>query len=374
MTLGFKPVSADSHVVEPPDLWLKRIDRRYLDRAPHGVEDQEQDYFFCPEARVLPGGKNRVGMTSSVDKKDEEISAIGRFADILPGAYDPLARLVDQDRDGIEAEVLYTTFGLCMYTIDDLEFQLACMQAFNDWLANFCQSAPGRFYGAAMIPTGPVDNAVEEMTRCARTGVLRTAQISIGQDGDHGYDSPEWDPLWSASVDLDMPISLHVGGSKHLFGFTHSLLTDFSLGFTPVMYAITGMIFAGVFDRFPRLRVISVENDASWPVPVLERMDYRFERDKGWAGSGGITSGRKPSDIFHDHVFCTFMRDRTAVKNRDIVGVNNIMWGSDFPHFDGTWPHSVDILEGHFDGVSVEDQRRIARQNVIDLYHLPLDR
>jgi uncharacterized protein len=312
-------------------------------------------------------------MTSSVGKNDEDVSPIGRFADVLPGAYDPVARMADQDLDGIEAEVLYTTFGLCMYTIDDLDFQFACMQAFNDWLANLCQSAPGRLYGAAMIPTGPIERAVEEMTRCAATGVLRTAQLSIGQDDPHGYDTRDWDRLWAASVDLEMPISLHVGGSKHLFGFTKSLLTDFSLGFTPVMYAITGMIFAGVFDRFPGLRVVSVENDASWPLPVLERMDYRFKRDKGWAGAGGITSGRSPSEIFHDHVFCTFMRDCTAVKCREIVGVRNIMWGSDFPHFDGTWPRSVEVLEDHFAGVGINDQRRIARQNVIDLYHLPLD-
>lgn len=371
MTLPFKLISADSHVVEPPDLWVKRIDRRYLDRAPRGVSGEDQDYFFCPEARALVDGKNRIGIASAILKRSEDITPKGRFEDVLPGAYDPIARVQDQDRDGVEAEMLYTSFGLCMYTIDDLDFQFACMQAFNDWLANFCSSAPSRFYGAAMIPTEPIERAIAEMTRCANTGWLKTAQISIGQEQGQGYDRDRWDPLWAAASDLDMPISLHVGGSKHLFGFTDSRLTDFSLGFTPVMYAITGMIFGGVFDRFPRLKVVSVENDAAWPVPVLERMDYRFERDKGWAGAGGITSGRQPSEIFHEHVVCTFMRDRTAVKNRDIIGVKNMMWGSDYPHFDGTWPRSVEILEEHFAEVPLEDQRRIARQNMIDLYRLP---
>jgi len=116
-----------------------------------------------------------------------------------------------------------------------------------------------------------------------------------------------------------------------------------------------------------------VENDAAWPLGVLERMDYTVERNPGWAGPTGITSGRKPSEIFHGHVFCTFMRDHTAVKNRDIIGITNILWGSDYPHIDSTYPHSVEVLEDHFEGVSLDDQKRIARQNAIELYHLPLN-
>jgi len=170
-----------------------------------------------------------------------------------------------------------------------------------------------------------------------------------------------------------MPISLHVAGSKKHFGLTSNMLTDFTLAFTPAMYTITAMIFSGVFDRHRKLKVLSVENDVTWAAAMLERSDYRFERDRGWAGSGGITSGRKPSEIFHEHVLCTFMRDHTAVKNRDIIGVRNMMWGSDFPHFDGTWPRSVEVLEGHFGGVPLADQKRIARQNVIELYHLPYE-
>jgi hypothetical protein len=106
---------------------------------------------------------------------------------------------------------------------------------------------------------------------------------------------------------------------------------------------------------------------------MLERMDYRCERDQGWAAfSNGITSGRAPSRIFHEHVYCTFMRDRTAVFNRGIIGVRNLMWGSDYPHFDSTWPHSAAVLGEHFAGVPEDDQQMIARRNAIELYQLPL--
>ncbi|HEV3111840.1 MAG TPA: hypothetical protein VGY99_15240 [Candidatus Binataceae bacterium] len=189
MALTFKPISADSHVVEPPDLWTKRIDRKYLDRAPRVVEEEDQDYFVCPGA--LMGGKRGIGTSSTILKKSEDISMKERFANVLPGAYDPLARIADQDRDGVNAEVLYTTFGSCMYAIDELDFQFACMQAFNDWLANFCASVPKRLYGAAMIPTEPIERAIGEMARCAKTGVLKTAHISISHDTGQGYENPK---------------------------------------------------------------------------------------------------------------------------------------------------------------------------------------
>ena len=137
------------------------------------------------------------------------------------------------------------------------------------------------------------------------------------------------------------------------------------------------MIFSGLFDRHPKLKVLSVENDASWPLAVLERMDDRWAHDQLWApGTGrpaGITSGRKPSEIFHDQVACSFMRDRTAILNREIIGEANIMWGSDYPHFDGAWPNSQAILERQFKGIPLEDQIRIGRTNAIDFYKLPIE-
>jgi predicted TIM-barrel fold metal-dependent hydrolase len=369
MSLSFKPVSADSHVVEPPDLWTKRIDRKFLDRAPRLVHEADQDMFWCPGGRQEKRG---IGTSSSVAKDAKDISMAERWENVLPGSYDPFERLKDQDRDGVEAEVLYTTFGTTFYPMTDLDFQLACMQAFNDWLANFCATAPKRLFGVAMIPTEPLDRAVKEMERCRKMGMV-SAQISVQQEIGEGYNHAKWAPLWDASADLDMPVSLHVAGDKKWFTLTNNMLVDFSLAFTPVMYSICTMIMGGTFDRHPKLKVLSVENDASWPAPALERMDYHYFRDQGWAGKGSITSGRTPSQIFHDQVICTFMRDKTAVRMRDVVGTKNMMWGSDFPHYDGTWPKSIPNLEEHFPGVPIEDQKRIARTNVIDLYHLPIE-
>jgi len=375
MALSFKLSSGDSHIVEPPDLWTKRIDRKYLDRAPRIVHEAKTDSFICPGALSEKGGIGLIATMPKYTKKldSREFGFVGRWEDVPPGGYDPFARIKEMDAEGIEAELLYTSFGLTMFSIPDLDFQFACFQAFNDWLANYAMSAPKRLFGVAMLPTAPLERTVSELERCAKMG-MRGAMISIDQDQGRGYDHPMYDAVWSAAADLGIPLSLHVAASKRHFGHTNNIYADFSLAFTPAMYTIAAMIFSGVFDRHPKLKVISVENDAAWAAGMLERMDDRYERDAGWAGRiSTMTSGRKPSQIFHDHVGLTFMRDKTAIFNRSIIGRKNLMWGSDYPHFDGAWPQSKDILAPQFEGVSEADQLMIGRTNLIDFYNLPIE-
>jgi hypothetical protein len=170
-----------------------------------------------------------------------------------------------------------------------------------------------------------------------------------------------------------MPVSLHVAASETGFHATGNMWADFACAFTPTMYTVVEMIFSGLFDRHRGLKVISVENDASWALAVIERMDDRWLHDKQWSRGDNLTSGRLPSQIFHDHVAASFMRDRTAILNREIIGAGNLMWGSDFPHFDGAWPGSSDILARQFEGIPLADQVKIGRSNAIDFYKLPIE-
>ena len=376
MATSFKYISADSHVVEPPDLWLKRIDRRYLDRAPRVVREADSDYFVV-EGMGRP--KLGIGTVSSAEKKPEAITMEERWENVRPGGYDPFERIKDMDRDGVEAELLYPTFGLFLFSQADLDFQFACYQAFNDWLANFCSSFPKRLFGVGIIPSEPADRAMAEMDRITKIGrgpgpSLRAAMISVRPAEGKGYDHPMYDPIFSQAEALGMPLSLHLAASKRSFAYTGNRLVDFALGFTPAMYSIALMIFSGVFDRHPKLKIASVENDAAWAAVMMERMDQRYERDRFlMASSNRITSGRLPSQQFREHVYCTFMRDHTAVRNREYIGVENILWGSDYPHQDSTWPNSAKVLSEHFEGIPEEDRRKIARRNAIKLYNLPLD-
>ena len=376
MTLPFKLVSADSHVAEPPDLWTTRIDRRFRDRAPHLVSTDDGDAF------VIDGPPHRgsgVGLFATKRKyadPDARFGLEGRWADIPEGAYDPAARSAELDREGMEAEVLYTTVGLGLFGVKDHEFRNACIRAFNDWLAEHCSGAPDRLFGVAMITTDDIDHSVAELERCVEIG-LRGAMISIGQESGESYGDPRFEKFWSAAETLGVPISLHVAATETSWKNTGSQFVDYACVFTPTMYAIISMIYSGLFDRHRKLKVLSVENDASWPLAVLERMDDRWVHDKLWAPATGqaanITSDRTPSQIFHEHVACTFMRDRTAIVNREIIGRENLMWGADYPHFDGAWPDSAGRLERQLDGVPVEDQIAIGRNNVIKFYDLPLE-
>jgi len=373
MTLPFKLVSADSHIVEPPTLWTDRIEAKFRDRAPR-IERGEKWHEFVCEGIAIP--RKGIGLMATAKKytapDDLYFSMNGDWADVPQGAYDPDARIREIDAEGIEAELIYTSLGLVMYTIPDAEFQHACFRAFNDWLADFCAAAPKRLFGVAMIPTRFPGPAVAELERCARLG-LRGAMISIDDEAGRGYNHPDFAPLWSAAAAHNMPISLHVAASTESFRRSGNAFADFSLGFTPTMFAIATMIFEGLFDRHPGLKVISVENDAAWPLAMLERMDDRFLRDQGWAGkSQGLSSDKVPSAVFRDHVACSFMRDRTAIVNRDLIGKDNIMWGSDYPHFDGGWPDASGRLAAQFEGVPLEDQLRIGRTNCIEFYDLPL--
>lgn len=373
-SLPFKLVSADSHIVEPPTLWTDRMEPRFRDRAPRIERGEKGDEFVC-EGIAIP--RKGIGLMATMkkyrDPDDLRFDMNGRWEDVPAAAYDPLARIAELDREGIEAELIYTSLGLIMYTIEDGDFQTACFRAFNDWLADFCSAAPRRLFGVAMIPPHSPERAVAELERCARLG-LRGAMVSVDEDDDQSYSHPDYDRLWRAAAELNMPISLHVAASTESFRRTSNAFTDFSLGFTPAMFTIANMIFEGIFDRHPDLKVISVENDAAWPLAMLERMDDRFLRDQGWAGkSQGLAPGTIPSRVFREHVACSFMRDRTAIVNRDIIGKGNIMWGSDYPHFDGGWPDAAGRLAAQFEGVPPEDQLRIGRTNCIAFYGLPLE-
>jgi len=371
--LPFKLVSADSHIAEPPDLWTSRLDRKYRDRAPKIIREESGDVFVCEGALLKRDG---IGLLATkrkyTDPDFRDFTLDGLWADVPNGAYDPAARLKELDDEGIEGELLYASLGLVMYSIPDPEFQLATFRAFNDWLAEFCRQDSKRLFGVAMIPPENPRLATAELVRCAEMG-LRGAMISVTTEEGRGYDHPDYAPLWVAAEDLGIPLSLHVAAGTKSYIQSGNKLADFSLAFTPTMYTIAGMIFSGLFDRHPRLKVLSVENDAAWPLAMLERMDDRYERDLGWAAKfNGLTSGRQPSEIFREHIACTFMRDRTAILNRELIGKKNIMWGSDYPHFDGGWPDAAAALAAQFEGVSDEDQRRIGRTNVIEFYELPI--
>src|SRR5438034_10795929 len=188
----WKMISSDSHIVEPPDLWADRIDRRHRDRAPRVVEEDDADWWFVDGVRTnsFQGG----AQTGKRFDRPEELQPAGHFADVRRGAYDPKEFLADNDLDGVWGSVLYPTEGLSLYQVPDGELLAAIFAAYNDWLAEFCRYAPARLKGIATIHVEDVAAAIAELTR-ARTLGLVGAMITVGPAETASYDRPEYEPF-----------------------------------------------------------------------------------------------------------------------------------------------------------------------------------
>jgi len=199
----YKIIDADAHMCELPNLWVERIDRQFRDRAPRVVKDpngKKGSFFVCenlPPMRV--SGAFAAGQT--FDKKFLEAG----IEDALPGGWDPAERLKDMERDGVEAAVLYTTFGFVLFQIEDAALQEACFRVYNDWLTEFCSYAPQQLAGLALIPLFDVGRGKQELERCRKMG-LRGALIWASPPEGQPYSASAYDPFWATAQDLEMPL------------------------------------------------------------------------------------------------------------------------------------------------------------------------
>ena len=361
-------LSADSHVVEPADLWTQRVDRRYRTRAPHVVKEVagiESDWFVFEGLRPFPVAGLGV---AGVDPRDYPTEMLGGYSRVRPGAWDPVARIDDQEVDGVAGEFIYPSIGMLLYALADGELRAACFRAYNDWIAEFCRHDPARLAGAALIPQDELQEAISEVKRAADLG-LRGGMIWGSPPRHQPYDDPRWDPLWAAAQDANLPLSLHIltghGGSGVEEG---SLMKNYPSLPHAMERSLSDLIFGGVFERFPRLRVVSAENDVGWIPHYLQRLDHSYEKYRYLEQSTAIPE--KPSVYFRRQVYATFQDDRIGVLLRDQIGLDRLMWASDFPHSDSTWPHSREVIERDFEGVPEPEAAQILADNCAALYAL----
>jgi predicted TIM-barrel fold metal-dependent hydrolase len=373
-------ISADSHVLEPVNLWPERIDRRFRDRAPHVVSEPDRDVFVCEELRPFPVSSLGV---AGVDPREYGKRMFSGYAGLRPSGWDPVERLRDQTQDGVGGEVLYPSLGMPLYGLSDGALRAACFRVYNDWLAEFCGHAPQRLAGIALIPMDDVGGAVAELQRAARLG-LRGGLIWGVPPEERRYDQDEWEPLWACAQDLDLPLSLHILTGARGMGVSRSIMWDYPFLPHALERTIGDLIFGAVLERFPRLRLVSAENDIGWIGHFLQRMDHSWEKyrflemqpiDAPTALEGYRYTGRPPipeppSFYFRRQISATFQEDPIGVRTRDSIGVANLMWASDFPHSDSTWPHSRDVVARDFAGVPDEERRAITAGNCAKLYGL----
>jgi predicted TIM-barrel fold metal-dependent hydrolase len=351
---AYKLISADSHIVEPPDLYSSRIDARFRDRAPR-MERRRTPAGREYDAWVINGMQvGTLGAVMQAGQRFEDPSQIdflGVWTDVRKGAYDPQAMLAENEEDGVWGSCLQPSQGLFWYRIPDSELLTEICRAYNDWIAEFCKADPERLKGIAMLNVDDVAVGVRELERAKQLGLVG-AFIPVSPLPERPYRDPVYDPLWAAAQDLSMPLLLHIATNRSgvpgcEFTMDVSELTGAGRSTTDhwVRYSLSAMVFAGVFDRFPRLKVGSVEHETAWIPHWLKQMDFTYRErpvfTKGWKSKEGML----PSDYWRRNMFVEFMEDDLGVELREHIGVDNMLWGSDYPHAESTWPRSRDFLD-----------------------------
>ncbi len=367
-------ISSDSHVFEPPELWTERIDSEFKARAPYIKRVGELDQLMVEGDQKLSGIGLVLGAGTRFEAP-ENISHEGRLEDVLVGAYEPGAHIRDMAIDGVSGELLYPSQGLFFYKIRDSRLLSAIFRAYNDWLAEFCATSPERLKGIAMINLDDVQDGVGELRRCAEMGMVG-AMIPEYPAEDRRYDREEYEPLWATAQELNMPLSLHTATNRS--GITRTgadeTIHEASARANKVFWPSTSMcdmIFSGAFDRYPDLKIVIVEFELAWAAHLVQTMDYTYmERQE--EASYRFKAGQLPSDFFHNNVYLSFQEDSVGIRVRDVIGVDNLMWGSDYPHSESTFPKSREVLDAILDGVPDEDRAKIVALNVAKLYNFDL--
>jgi len=358
----YQLIDADSHVNEPPGLWLERLPARFRDRAPRMQRFDEGDaWIFDGVDAPINFGLNAAAGIPSTD-----FNPWVRWEDIRPGGHDPKARLEEMDADRVDAAILYPTprISHAVFGTPDPGFHLALVRAYNDWLLDFCSEDPSRLGAAVVLPNCGAAAALEEYERVAHHPGTRAALIGQYPHGGLVPDRDD-DLVWRALSDTGVALHIHVGlveGTPSGKGGT-KVPGDLRLYDAPTR--ILQLIWDGAFVRFPDLQLVMVEVDCGWIPYMKEQADDRYFRMRL-----GTTYGvpRPPSHYFEHNISFTYISDHFGIRNRHDIGVERIMWSSDYPHVPANWPNSWRTIEAEFSGVPRDERDLILAGNAQRLY------
>ena len=380
---GYKVISADTHIVEPPDLFEDRMDHRFKDRAPRMLVAKNEDgiahhAWFVDGQLLAP-----LGVTVQTGRRFEDPSTIDwltLWPEIPKAGYDPHEYVKALEADGIWGAMIQPSAGLVWWRVQDSGLVSAIQRTYNDWIAEFCNTYPGRLRGIACINVDDVVEACEELERCKELG-LAGAMIPVFPGPEKLYRDPSHERLWWTAQDLEMPLCLHVGTNRAGSAAAQGLTSNVT-GLSPasratndywVRFSLCDMIFAGVFDRHPGLVVGSVEHEMAWVPYWLNNMDFTYRERPVFTNWWKSRSGLLPSEFWRRNMFATFTEDALGVELRHRIGVENMLWGNDYPHAESSWPKSMEFLERLFQDVPEEDRRKATCENAIKLVGFEID-
>jgi predicted TIM-barrel fold metal-dependent hydrolase len=386
-------ISVDDHVIEPPNVWLDRLPRRHHDRAPRMARGDRGAVWQYEDKLV-----HTAGLSVAAGKAKEEFGLDPvSFDEMRPGAYDPVERIKDMDRAGILASINFPSFprfcGQIFWEASDKELAALCVRAYNDWMIDeWCAAAPGRFIPLVIIPLWDPVQAAAEIERTAAKGA-RTFAFSENPEplGLPTISDPGryWDPVLAAAQDTGMVISMHVGSSSTMpqVWSDAPALANLTFGAARAAATMIGWIFSDVFDRFPGTRIVLSEGNIGWMPYFIERAEQVVDKQRHWAkkanvrlykGDSGTDAGEMvpQADLdtldirarFRQHVHGCFIEETSGLRCLDIIGEDNVMIETDYPHSDTTWPDCIEIATGLVKDLPKATQRKILRGNAERLF------
>ncbi|HYB40761.1 MAG TPA: amidohydrolase family protein [Candidatus Methylomirabilis sp.] len=375
--MASRVMSADCHMdlfYLPPDAFTARMDpARWGDRIPHVVERDGTKVWVSAGAMLSPWGVYGPGVTAG---KRGRILVREGFAAGRARASDPVQRRADQERDGVEAEVIYGILGVSRgllggVGLGDPELLADVYRAYNEYIADFNRTEPGRYIGLGCLPNHGVDAAVGELRRCAGLGLKGATFVPWGSAMPVWH--PMWEPMWAAAEALDIVITFHVfeGGAATVGRAVKESHPASAGAWTAVAPAqldeiLCSVILAGVCERHPRLRLVLGESGIGWLPYMLERLDDTWEERL----TDDCPLSLPPSSYFKRQIYATFQKDFHGVKAMSEIAPDNVMWGSDYPHRDGTWPFSQKVIEEQFRGIDPSIAGRMLWDNARRVYRL----
>ncbi len=361
-------ISSDSHVVEAPDTYVGFIDPKWRDKAPR-VENRGPlgDVFVIDQvAMPVP-----LGLVAAAGKPDTEVRVGGvRFEELHRSGHDSSFRRADQLVDGVDAEILYPTIGLVLCNHPDFDYKKSCFDAYNRWVSAYCQADPDRLFAYGQTAVRSPEEAVEDLKMIRELGLVGV--MMPGRPAVEDYDSPVYDAFWRTCVELGLPVSFHILTGKNSAEQRGCRLAGFLSMIRACQDILSMMVLGGVFERHPGLKVVCAEADAGWVPHYVKRMDYVFRRHRNWLPAGQSLS-RLPSEYFLENIYLTFQDDIVAFETLKLMNWRRLLWASDFPHTDSTWPRSREMLEQQTARLTDEQRRAILGGNAAELYGIDLE-
>jgi predicted TIM-barrel fold metal-dependent hydrolase len=389
MAREYRLMSSDGHLEVPPERWAGRVPAKFRDRAPRTVHLPDGGDALMIEGQPLLEA-NFLDLRAG--RPAGQWQPFGLKVADAAGTGSPEQRVGEQDRDGLDAEVLFPAMvagPVFWRNIAHDEVYKAVIRAYNDWLAEeYCAVAPDRLIGMGVIPITNVEDAVAEMEHCARLGLKGVLLGALPNA--KGYPTPEDDKFWAAAVEMGMPVTVHVQfyrtgprASQPTLRYPKEdpevmqrLRRPFlewicNFGLAPAV-SIAQLVLSGTFDRFPKLKVFFAETRLGWVPFWLEHADLWYRRHLGWAEEqlGFKPLKALPSEYVREHVYFSVQYERVAVEERHHVGVDRIMFATDFPHIECEWPNTRSLVEEIYADIPEPDKRKIWAGNAVEFFKL----